>query len=268
MTKKKATAAEPEQASFVFQGTVKELKAATMSQVPVSDHTAVVRVDRLIQTPEALSDYAGHEITVELAPGKKVKEGETLIFHTNGWIFGDSLAVQSVKQEEASPTAVAAMSIEAEDPVESMRLRAAREQAAAADLVVSGRVAAVRLPAAEGQARASAMATGQTAEPISEHAPLWHEAVIDVDDVHKGQSRKKQVVVRFPSSTDVRWRNAPKFHTGQEGVFLLHKEQPAEAPAAALAAPALAPDEYTALHAADFQPLEQLPHILPGGGGS
>ena len=30
---------------------------------------------------------------------------------------------------------------------------------------------------------------------------------------------------------------------------------------------ALAPEEYTALHAADFQPLDELPHILPGGGG-
>lgn len=267
MAKKAAAAAEAEQASFVFQGTVKTLKAATMSEVPVSDRTVVVRVDRLIQAPEALSDYAGHEITVQLAPGTKVKAGQTLIFHTNGWIFGDSLAVQSVKQEEASPTAVAAMSIDADDPVQSMRTRAAREQAAAAPLVVSGRVTSVRLPAAEGQARASAMATGQTAEPISEHAPLWQEAIVDVDEVHKGQYTKKQVVVRFPSSTDIRWRNAPKFHTGQEGVFLLHKDQPAEGPATAMAAAAPAPEEYTALHAADFQPLDELPHILPGGGG-
>src|SRR5437762_14251815 len=109
------------QASFVFQGTVLRVKAATMSEVPVSDRTVVVRVDRVIQAPEALSDYAGHEVTVQLAPGTTLKAGDTLIFHTNGWIFGDSLAVQSVKQEEASPTAVAAMSTAPGDPVQSMR---------------------------------------------------------------------------------------------------------------------------------------------------
>src|SRR5437588_291154 len=80
MAKKPAAAAEAEQASFVFQGTVKTLKAATMPEVPVSDHTVVVRVDRLIQAPEALSDFAGHEITVKIASGTNVKAGHTLIF--------------------------------------------------------------------------------------------------------------------------------------------------------------------------------------------
>src|SRR5437016_3300553 len=117
------------------------------------------------------------------------------------------------------------------------------EQAAAADLIVSGRVTAVRLPAAESQARATATAGGGTAERISEHAPLWQEAVIQIDDVHKGQHAKKLVVVRFPASTDVRWRHAPKFQVGQEGVFLLHKKQLTGAPTDMAAT--LEPDEYT-----------------------
>jgi hypothetical protein len=264
----KPRAAEPTgPAQFVFQGTVQKVKAATMAQVPVSERTAVVRVDRLLQAPEALSDYQGEEITVQLPPNAKVTVGQTLIFHTNSWIFGDSLAVQAVTLEQASPSTEAAMSSHPDDPVQSLHTRRAMAEAAAADLIVSGRVTAVRLPAAESQARATAVAGGRTAERISEHAPLWQEAVIDIDDVHKGQFGKGQVVIRFPASTDVRWRNAPKFHTGQEGVFLLHRDQlQREAHPAALAAP-LGTDEYTALHAADFQPLEELPRILLAASG-
>jgi hypothetical protein len=204
-----------EQARFVFQGTVKKVKATTLKSVPASDRTIIVRVDRVIQSPEALSDYAGHDVTVQMAPGEKVRPGETLIFYTTGWIFGDSLAVQSVGHEEATAPRVAAMSAHPEDPVRTLHATAAMAQAARADLVVTGRVSSVRVPAG-AKARAKALAGGTTTERISEHAPMWQEAVIDVDETHKGRERRRQVVVRFPSSTDVRWYRAPKFHAGQE----------------------------------------------------
>jgi hypothetical protein len=249
-----------QQAKFVFQGTVQKLKAVTSEEIPASDRTVVVRVDRILHAPEVLRDHAGQEVTVQLAPGEKAKVGETVLFFTNGWIFGKSLAVQSVGHEEATPTTAAALTSHPHDPVRSLQTQEALAQAASADLIVSGRVSAVRLPAAEAQARATAVATGRTAERISEHAPLWQEAVIDVDEVHKGRYPAKQVVVRFPASTDVRWYQAPKFAIGQEGVFLLHKQQLTGAKAA-LAGPELGSKEYTALEPADVQPLEELPRI-------
>jgi hypothetical protein len=231
-----------------------------MRDVPVTDNTVVVRVDRLIHAPEALTDYAGQEITVQLAAGENVEDGQTYIFYTNGWIFGDGLAVQSIGHEVATAPAVASLSSHPDDPVRNLETREALTQTANADLIVTGSVSAIRLPAEEVAARATAMASGQTTEPISEHAPLWHEAVIDIDEVVKGSHAEKQVVVRFPSSTDVRWHQAPKFRTGQDGVFLLHKEQLEVAAPAALAA-GVGPGEYMAIHPADVQPLEELPRI-------
>ena len=247
--------------NFVFQGTVTRLAAATMNEVPVSTSTVVVRVDRLLQAPEALSDYTGHEITVKLSDGQSVTVGESSIFHTNGWIFGESIAVQCVRLEPASPQAMSMLSSHPDDHVKSMNSRNSKTQANTADLIVSGHVSSVRLSEGESFARANAVAAGGTTERISEHTPLWQEAVVSVDAVHKGKLQSKQVVIHFPSSTDVRWRNSPKFQTGQEGVFLLHKSQLAGAPAAR-AALALAADEYTSLNAADFQPIEELPHLL------
>jgi hypothetical protein len=251
-----------DQAKFVFQGRVQKTKATTLKEVEATDRTVVVRVDLILHAPEAFVDFAGHEITVQLAPGEKVKAGQTLIFYTNGWVFGESLAVRAIGHEEATKPGVAALASHTGDPVRSLAARETMTQAAAADLIVSGRVSAVRLPAVEAQAQARAMSSGATSEKISEHAPLWHEAVIDVDAVHRGKLGTKQVVVRFPSSSDVRWHRAPKFQPGQEGVFLLHKEQLPTGVVAAAAAGGLGTEEFTALDPADVQPLEELPRIL------
>jgi hypothetical protein len=252
------------EAQFVFQGTVTQLKGSTVKQVPASDRTAVVRVDRVIHAPAAVSRLAGEEITVQLPAGEKVTAGQTLVFFTVGWVFGDSVAVKSLGQEVVNPATLQVLAGVPSDPVHSLQARLAVRQAAQADLIVAGRVSAVRLSDAEARARATA-GGGRTAERISEHAPLWQEAVIDVDEVLKG-GKTKQVVVRFPASNDVRWHKAPKFQTGQEGVFLLHKQQLARQ--APQAVQALAKQEYTALHPADFQPLDELPRIkliLQGG---
>ena len=108
------------QARFVFQGTVKKVRATTLKSVPATARTIVARVDRVIQSPETLSGYAGHDITVNLAPGERVRPGQTLIFHTTGWIFGDSLAVQSLGHAEATTSKVAAAAAHPEDPVRSL----------------------------------------------------------------------------------------------------------------------------------------------------
>jgi hypothetical protein len=120
------------------------------------------------------------------------------------------------------------------------------------------------MPPQEVVARATAAAAGHTSERISEHAPMWQHAVIEIDNVIKGQHATKQVVVQFPASTDVRWHDAPKFAAGQEGVFMLRKGDaptalsPGPAHVGAAAGPPL---EYTALHAADVQPIAELPKI-------
>src|SRR2546423_582301 len=90
-----------QQANFIFKGTVLKLKAATMPEIPLNDSIIIVRVDEMIQAPESLADYAGREITVALEGKKKVQAGEQAIFYTNGWIFGESLAVRSLGQRPA-----------------------------------------------------------------------------------------------------------------------------------------------------------------------
>jgi hypothetical protein len=262
-----------QRAQFVFRGTVQKQGAATMSNVPVTDKTLVVHVDEVLQAPEVLERHAGENITVQLSRRhKSLEEGKEAIFYTNGWLFGDSIAVQSVGQQSvpqrrelllsqpAGPTAT---------PPEALATRDLQKRVAEAQTVVTGRVTEVRLPQSSGsggQAIAAGGEEGIAAQeesgPLNEHDAQWREAVVEVEQVEKGKTHKKQIVVRFPSSEDVMWYRAPKFEAGQEGVFLLHEDpQPATFGIAADVLGSPAEEVYMALDPADFQPTQELSKV-------
>jgi hypothetical protein len=96
-------------------------------------------------------------------------------------------------------------------------------------------------------------------EPVSEHDAKWKEAVLKVQSVDKGETSEKQVVVIFPSSDDIMWKQTPKFKPGQTGTWLLHKSQiKDEAVADALLTPKVGEKvgAYTSLDPEDFQPTD------------
>src|SRR5690242_3792034 len=145
MPKKANTASLRQEASFVFKGTVLKLNATLTPQVPKSDRTIVVRVDETIRAPESLAHYNGVDITVQLAARKKVTKGQQLVFYTNGLLYGESLAVESVDQSVAQ-TVHAAAAMVAADPVKNLMERDILNRAATSDAVISGRVTSERMP--------------------------------------------------------------------------------------------------------------------------
>src|SRR5206468_3981696 len=149
-----------------------------------------------------------------------------LIFHTIPLMFGDSVSVRAVTQEPFT-AAQAAMAASAGDPVARKASRDLQDRFANADVVVSGRVKAVTLPAGGTERRngvaTSAANSASAGRPVSEHDPKWRDAIVEVDAVHKGRLAQRTISVRFPESTDVRWYRAPKFRPGQQGFFMLQK---------------------------------------------
>lgn len=254
MPKKANTASLRQDASFVFKGTVLKLKATATTEIPKSDRTIVVRVDEIVRAPESLAQYNGQEITVQLAGRKKVAKGQQLVFYTNGLLYGESLAVESV--DHAVPETVhAAAATVVPDPVRNMVERDVRSRAATADAVISGRVTSVRVPS-DVVAAHSAVAGEAPKQRISEHDPDWRIAEVQVDQVHKGSHTAKTAEIRFPSSDDVMWHYAPKLRSGYEGLFILHKAEREKA--AARAAPTQDSGEYVCLNPADFQTWEMM----------
>jgi hypothetical protein len=252
-----------QQARFVFNGTVKKLKAATMPQIKKADkeRTVVVRVDQILHAPPIFSNWTGKDITMQLKKGEKVSVGQQAEFYTNSWLIGnESIAVVSLGHRAVQKATAAALSASPVDPVQTLAARDMQAHVDDADMVCSGVVKSVHVPEEE-----SSMLTADSGTvvrpPLSEHDPKWQEAVVEIDDVQKGSHSKKNVVVRFPSSKDRMWADAPKFRPGQAGYFVLHKTPmgtDAQGHVAALAADSEEPKEeyYTALHTEDFQPFE------------
>jgi hypothetical protein len=241
------------QANFIFRGTAIERGAATEPSVPVDNRTLIVTVNEILKAPSLLQNYAGENITVQLGEGQSIRIGQERIFYTQSWIFGESIAVVALGHTaagaRASATAVAM--------VEAEPASALRERVDSAEVVVAGRVVEITEPTSSGTTR------------ITEHDPVWQEAVVEVDDVAKGSladDQKKQIVVRFARSEDARWYQAPKFEVGQEGVWLLGDSRAT----AARAALGEEPGKYLAIDAADFLPKEQIEEVrsVINGGSS
>lgn len=263
---------EETEPTFVFKGTVQEVKSATIENLSPNDQTLVVTVDQIIAAPRLLAKSGGRRITVQLSGRQTARPGQEFIFHTYGWIFADGIAVRSVKQEAVKRSHITMLSAGG-DPVEHRRNQTVQKRFAEAEVIVSGQVATVRLPAESrpraGRLRAATTRTAAVvAEPVSEHSPHWREAVIHIDSVHKGSQEKREMIIRFPASMDVRWYRAPKFQPGQQGHFMLHKtkirkkstRKPTKAGgkggvrAAAIAEEPEGEEVYTALHPMDYQP--------------
>jgi hypothetical protein len=234
-----------QKADFVFEGTVRKTKAATMATVPVDENTLVVHIDHILHSPDVLKSFTGKEITVQFDGKPAVDAGQSAVFFTNGWLFGSSVAVRAMGTAPIGPKTLALKSaaVKTGDPVESLEDVQTQDRHSRADLVVLGRVTSVHLP------------TG-VEERISEHAPLWKDAVVKIERVFKGEHAGDTITVRFPGSKDIRWNDSPKFHVGQHGYFLLQKGNFAKAATAAPATPD-AGDLYTALSPYDFQSQSQ-----------
>lgn len=222
---------------FIFSGTVERTSAATLPMVPVDGATAVVRVERVFRWPQVVGDQTGRTITIQLRK-PDVKRGAQALFFATGWLYGESLAVTEEGRISTDDTDKIA------DQLESAELRADEgellERLAAASLVVVGKVVRVAPPPEPGR-------VGE-----SEHEPGWFVAELEVESVEKGRHPANEPVqLAFPTSDDVQWYWRPKPQPGEEGVWLLHREE----------LPGLPPGTFTALDPRDFQRRDQLEHV-------
>ena len=199
--------------NIVFTGTVTQVGAASFAAVTPTPRTLVVRVDDVLDKPTGLRLAAGDSVTVEPLDST-LKSGSRATFYMTGWVFGRGIAVREVAHDTlpAQVTLAARRDsfLQLKRQVTDSTLA---ERVRAADMIVAGRVEAIR----------AATLMTQPRRRITEHDPDWQEAVIAVDSMIKGPGAAR-VVVRFPGSLDVAWHRLPKFTAGQTGTFLLHRD--------------------------------------------
>lgn len=219
---------------IIFVGRVSQLHATNLKVVPPTETTALVTVEELLDSPPSVVGLKGEEVTVELLRAGEVRPEQRAVFFTNGILFGEHLEVKEVGllpvpgDISQFRTEIAALRAQMEDET-------LKERLASAVLVVTGKVLETR--------------PLRRTTSVSEHEPDWAEAIIAVEKVEKGAFRGANVTVYFPRSTDERWLLSPKFRSGQQGIWILHRETKLAVPQGGL----------TALNPSDYHPVtEQL----------
>jgi len=247
--------AQLKDASIVFRGTVQKVKTATLEEVEPTAETLVVKVDEVLHGTQAFRDYTGQAVTVQLTGLPVPDVGKKATFYVNSWLSGESLAVRGVAR--VGDVDAPAIQRKTDQPL--------LDRLTAAQLVVVAKVTAVRPVPPPAVAAAEAALNGGEGTRVSEHDPDWHEAVMQVDTVEKGQlaaAANKTVTVVFPASKDVLWFTAPKFQVGQEGIYVLHKTPTNPAVAAMVKVRSTSqPETYAAPEAADVLPKGQVERV-------
>jgi len=245
-------AAAVKQSSITFVGTVSQVAATSFTGVPKSAQTIVVRVDSVLKKPQAVSLKKGDNVTVEVKDPAAFHEGTQATFYTEGWIFGSGVAVKELGHDIPPSGGTSAAAETGERTVGQVQSEISDQDLqrllATCDYVVIGRITDVH-----------AWAIPKSAAPryrTSEHSANWHEAVLQVQSVLKGPKLKRnKMIVRFPQSRDVAWASAPKFEPGQQGIFILKKDQVSGAPTASSGG--YKGDVYTCLKPGDWLPMTE-----------
>ena len=235
---------------IVFVGTVLHQGTASFYGVPVSENTITVRVDEVIDQPSKVTIMAGDTVTVEVLDPSPLRGGVQATFYTQAWIIGEGVAVREGGHELVAQAAGVAQGQDAQTIRQQRQDEQLRARIAAADMVMLGRVVSVG---------PSTLSQFQPTGPVTEHDPGWQEAVVEVETGIKGVADAQRVVVRFPTSMDVQWFNAPRFTTGQEGVFIFTRDQISGVQLAMVAGNQV--EAYTALAAEDVLGRDQAARV-------
>jgi len=208
---------------LVFTGTVDQVGASTVSDVPVDERTVVVRVGQALHAPAAVDLVPDERVTVQLADTlPPLRAGDEATFFANGVVYGQDLAVAEVgrvsPQETARMAAVETGMVE--HPV----------QAALAELAQDEVIEHARSAAAVVRAQVTGLRMVPRSGPPQEHDPHWWIATLRADLVVTGELvAPTDLSVLYANSLDVRWRHHLKPKAGQGGLWLLHPGEGASA---------------------------------------
>lgn len=204
-----------DRSKIIFRGTVEKLASTTVPTFSITSSTVVVRVDQLLHAPETLGILTGDRITVKLGGPPGMRVGDQAIFFTIPRVYAESVAVDEVGRLRMSSDRKSQRDQFAKIKEATAKLpdRHVQRRTSDADLVVIGKVSSV-----------TAVRSRQR-YPIARHDPDWQEATVVVESVERGRPPGRSVVVLFPESSDLMWKTSPKFHVGQEGLWILRKQE-------------------------------------------
>ena len=195
---------------FVFSGSRDASRQSSVSIFPGGPGTIVARVEEIHIAGDGLRDQRDRLVTIVVAD-EPPEPGPRFVFFTNPILFGETMAVHEIGRikQPADMEALARLMEKTESEMGDERLR---DHIASAEAIVAGRVQSTR------------HLSTVNVETMGEHDPDWWAATIRVARKLKGDVGTV-VDVRFPTSRDRRWFQVPRLREGDDGVFLMHRDE-------------------------------------------
>jgi hypothetical protein len=222
--------------SLIFSGTVVEMGASSVANLPPRANFAVVRIDRTLRSDPALGSLHGKAVTVAQSAGSKLEDGERAIFLTSDWIQGGGIAAHELAHfdlgREQEVTSV----------VGRLPERHLADRLSSSILVVIAEVIATKPTPFDFRWR---------------NAPQWAIASFRFLDALRGLPTENTTAL-FPTSNRPTWARSPRLSAGRRGIFLLHRPPVWTIP---MLEASLTSEAFAVIDPADVQPESQRPLI-------
>jgi hypothetical protein len=192
-------------ASFVFSGHITALGKNNLDGVQPDERMALVNVEDVVMTPSILGKLSGKSITVYLQAREGIEEGQRMTFFASPYYYGKNIGVLEIGRTTLSAAEIREPTINARMLQLDQELK---ERINGAQLIVSGRVVNTRPYQSKYL-------------PGIEEGVEWWTAEIRMETVEKGQPPSDNLWIYFPTGGEPEWGLYPKFHPGQEGIWLL-----------------------------------------------
>jgi hypothetical protein len=247
--------------TLTFRGRIIALGESNVNGVDKRDQPMLVRVERVeaghSKELRKFGSLGGKELTVVINPSFRlrpiIRKNMSAIFFVDPLMYETHIAV--IANAFATDETVTNLAGRVQAAANEAMQKPLKDAVTAAAGVISGVVQEIRQLPPDKLRDLQRVANGR--DLFSEHSPRWRIAVVRVESVLKGDPNEKAVFVIFPSTDDRFWSASPKFKTGDQGIWLLHRDQLSDERTNVLLTPEPFQggqvSAYTALGSEDFQ---------------
>ncbi len=193
----------------IFRGVVTELGASTFDY-PGFDLSKTI----VVTLSSTFTEYEfPQDVTVEVNQISQFTVGQDAVFFVRSWVMGEGVGVvENAHLNTADYPSIDSAILAVQTFTEERDLHALITDS---DMVLTASVNAIENFDVDVQ---------------SEHDPLWAEARLHVNRVACGASVPLTAAVRFSSSVDVAWFDAPKLASGDNALLLVQTDAITEIP--------------------------------------
>ncbi len=199
-------------APLVFIGTITKIGSANLAVIEPDNRTALVKVERVVNAPSAFQGITNTTVTIKLPDGTKNKMGDTKLFYTKKWMYGENLALEVVVAETIDKD-YRQIIHEFRNAKSNMERKEKLSRLQGADLVVEGRV--IKMEDSELNKQF----------PISFRSPLWISVSIQITATLKSKYEGKVVIALINKGGETEEATPLEINIGKTGVWLLRKQK-------------------------------------------